>query len=608
MARPFKTILMSLVLLIGLALPVIAEQFDDALAADKRGDYATAARLYRPLAEQGNPVAQHNLGFMYSTGHGVPQSHAQAVQWWRKAAGQGYAPSQFNLGNSYHSGNGVSQNDAEAFMWWRKAAEQGMARAQTSVGLAYFYGQGVVQDNAEAVKWLQRAANRGDAFDRNFLAQMYAQGQGVKQNLPLAYRWSSLAVAQGFEPAKTTMGFVTQRLTPAELAEAKKNDEFYRRYGEALQIVRKNNALEQNPEIAKRLQAEMKKLLPKSEAEMEYIHAIQFIDATTGFALDYNGNIHETHDGGLTWAQRPMPLELDFKERLFGKLTKPFFRSPEFLAMHFADKEFGMALDRLDPVVTRDAGKTWVAVPRPPTKDELRALWCTKKRTCFVGGIPSDVIYVLRDGEKKWTQQRSNAGCCLYSIQFIDEMKGWAVSHSGSIVKTENGGSHWERVFFDKGKVFWSLHFLTDKLGFVVGNNGTVMRTFDGGNTWQDISNNIKTPMGAPREALRLQVVKFADANYGWIAGRYGLIFATDDGGDSWRSVFIHSATQSQSIYTIYALEITPQKVWAAGNTGNILLSIDNGHEWIPVHGAVLDLLGVMKRINDERAEKSEKW
>jgi hypothetical protein len=40
-----------------LATSVGAAQFEDATAALKRGDYAIALRLLRPLAEQGEPAA-----------------------------------------------------------------------------------------------------------------------------------------------------------------------------------------------------------------------------------------------------------------------------------------------------------------------------------------------------------------------------------------------------------------------------------------------------------------------------------------------------------------------------------------------------------------------
>ena len=48
------------------------------------------------VAEQGNAVAQFNLGLMYDKGQGVRQDYAQAVQWYRKAAEQGDAQAQYN--------------------------------------------------------------------------------------------------------------------------------------------------------------------------------------------------------------------------------------------------------------------------------------------------------------------------------------------------------------------------------------------------------------------------------------------------------------------------------------------------------------------------------
>ena len=41
--------------------------------AYNRGDFATALREWRPLAEQGDALAQYNLRVLYRKGRGVPQ-------------------------------------------------------------------------------------------------------------------------------------------------------------------------------------------------------------------------------------------------------------------------------------------------------------------------------------------------------------------------------------------------------------------------------------------------------------------------------------------------------------------------------------------------------
>ena len=48
----------------------------------------------RALAEQGDAIAQYNLGSMYATGDGVPEDRAEAARWFRLAAEQGLADAQ----------------------------------------------------------------------------------------------------------------------------------------------------------------------------------------------------------------------------------------------------------------------------------------------------------------------------------------------------------------------------------------------------------------------------------------------------------------------------------------------------------------------------------
>ncbi len=108
---------------LGLTAPAGAG-FDEGLAAHDRGDYATALREWRPLAEQGNAKAQSDLGWMYSKGLGVPQDYAEAVQWYRKAAEKGDAFAQNNLGAMYGNGQGVPQDYVQAHKWYNLAASR----------------------------------------------------------------------------------------------------------------------------------------------------------------------------------------------------------------------------------------------------------------------------------------------------------------------------------------------------------------------------------------------------------------------------------------------------------------------------------------------------
>src|SRR5450759_1500494 len=84
MKLTLKHALAAIILVLSFAAPVAAGPFEDADAAYGRGDYATALRIRRTLAYQGDPVAQNYLGIMYERGHGVPQDYAEALNWYRK--------------------------------------------------------------------------------------------------------------------------------------------------------------------------------------------------------------------------------------------------------------------------------------------------------------------------------------------------------------------------------------------------------------------------------------------------------------------------------------------------------------------------------------------
>ena len=53
-------------------------------------DYATALKVIKPLAEQGYPEPQYNLGWIYRKGHGVIQNFTRAHMWYNIAASLGH--------------------------------------------------------------------------------------------------------------------------------------------------------------------------------------------------------------------------------------------------------------------------------------------------------------------------------------------------------------------------------------------------------------------------------------------------------------------------------------------------------------------------------------
>ena len=160
-SRRATTLLAGVMLALALFGSARAGPFEDGQAASKRGDYAEALLLWRPLAEQGEAKAQFSLGSMYDEGKGVPQDFDQAATWFRKAADQGYAAAQNGLGRLSVLGRGAPKDFEQAAAWFRKAADQGYASAQFNLANMYRSGKGVPQDDAQAAAWFSQGRRPG---------------------------------------------------------------------------------------------------------------------------------------------------------------------------------------------------------------------------------------------------------------------------------------------------------------------------------------------------------------------------------------------------------------------------------------------------------------
>jgi len=87
-----------------------------------RADYATALKIWLPVAQSGDAEAQTYVGEIFEKGLGLQSDYKLAVQWYTKAAEQDFSRAQINLGNLYEKGLGVVQDKAIALNWYRRAS------------------------------------------------------------------------------------------------------------------------------------------------------------------------------------------------------------------------------------------------------------------------------------------------------------------------------------------------------------------------------------------------------------------------------------------------------------------------------------------------------
>jgi TPR repeat protein len=70
---------------------------------------------------------------MYDKGYGVPEDDVTAVKWFARAAEQGNAIAQFNLGALYASGIEGFQDNISAYMWISISGSNGVEKASEAL-------------------------------------------------------------------------------------------------------------------------------------------------------------------------------------------------------------------------------------------------------------------------------------------------------------------------------------------------------------------------------------------------------------------------------------------------------------------------------------------
>ena len=69
---------------------------------------------------------------MYATGNGVSRDAAEAVRWYRLSAEQGNAIAQKNLGAMYYYGTGALEDAVSAHMWLNISSANGSEDARAN--------------------------------------------------------------------------------------------------------------------------------------------------------------------------------------------------------------------------------------------------------------------------------------------------------------------------------------------------------------------------------------------------------------------------------------------------------------------------------------------
>lgn len=290
----------------------------------------------RAQAEQGDAVAQYNLGLMYEQGRVVPRDDAQAVAWYRRAAEQGAVDAQLQVGIAYASGRGVPRDDALAVAWYRKAAEQGSAAAQNNLGIMYAEGRGVPRDAAQAAEWFRKAADQGLAVAQNSLGNRYARGEGVPPDAAQAAFWYRRAAERGHGWARFNLGkaYATGRGVTPDVVESQMW------YSLAPSGDARWHSRTDQQEFIKARDEQARQMTPKQLADSQ-LRALEWQMTFDAMQDTATATRQPGHLLAPAWAAQAKPC-VDFPE----------FGAPQYPALHrFTGEDATIYLDAVEPDV-----------------------------------------------------------------------------------------------------------------------------------------------------------------------------------------------------------------------------------------------------------------
>jgi hypothetical protein len=107
-------------------------------------NFDKAMTMYRQSANQGDPLGEGQLGWMYVH---LRKDYVAGLTWYRKVADQNDAAAENNMAYLYENGLGVPQNMKLAAHWYERSVTQYFHRAEYHLATLYDRGLGVPKDS-----------------------------------------------------------------------------------------------------------------------------------------------------------------------------------------------------------------------------------------------------------------------------------------------------------------------------------------------------------------------------------------------------------------------------------------------------------------------------
>lgn len=246
----------------------------------------------------------------------------------------------------------------------------------------------------------------------------------------------------------------------------------------------------------------------------------------------------------------------------------------------FADLAFTDNLDRGWLVGTKgalfettDGGNTWQErkLDLGDEKISFTAISFTGKEG-WITGRPSILLHTL-DGGQSWSRipLSSKLPGAPYGIVALGPESAEMVTDLGAIYQTDNGGKNWKALVEGSVGVARNISRSPNGEYIAVSARGNFYSTWKPGDSeWTPHNRN---------SSRRLQQMGFgADGRY-WLLTHGGQVqFSNPQDLKNWEKA--QTPGSSNSLGLLDLVYRTPEEIWLAGGSGNLLYSFDGGKTW----------------------------
>ncbi|WP_353674368.1 photosynthesis system II assembly factor Ycf48 [Synechocystis sp. LKSZ1] len=239
-----------------------------------------------------------------------------------------------------------------------------------------------------------------------------------------------------------------------------------------------------------------------------------------------------------------------------------------------ADPQHGWLVGTKETIFeTTDGGDTWQqrGIDLAGEKASFTAVSFSGQEG-WITGKPSILLHTT-DGGATWARipLSEKLPGAPYSIIALGPNTAEMITDLGAIYKTSNGGKTWKALVEGAVGVARTIERSADGRYVAVSARGNFYSTWEPGQSeWTPHNRN---------SSRRLQKMGYGQEGQLWLLARGGqLQFSNDPSTEVWSEVI---SPQAKSSWGLLDLGFrTPEEVWVAGGSGNLLVSTDGGLTW----------------------------